>query len=190
MLKIESENKLLTSIKGHNSGLNWQNLPIYKPKPLLPNINSSCLIQSLKKIGHKMLKIESRNEFLTSIKGYNSGLNWQNLPIYKPKPLLPNINSSCLIQSLKKIGHKMLKIESRNEFLTSIKGYNSGLNWRNLPIYNPKPLLPNINSYTKFEENWSKNAQDRELKQKFEENRSKNAQDREQKQIFNINQGP
>ena len=58
----------------------------------------------------------------------------------------------------------MLKIESGNEFLTSIKGHNSGLNWRNLPIYNPKPLLPNINSYTKFEENRSKNAQDREQK--------------------------
>ena len=67
----------------------------------------------------------------------------------------------------------MLKIESRNEFLTSIKGQNSGLNWRNLSIYNPKPLLPNINSYTKFEENRSKNAQDRELKQ-----------------IYNVNQGP
>ena len=50
----------------------------------------------------------------------------------------------------------MLKIECGNEFLTSIKVHNSGLNCRNLPIYNPKPLLPNINSYTKFEENWSK----------------------------------
>ena len=58
----------------------------------------------------------------------------------------------------------MLKIESGNEFLTSIKGHNSGLNCRNLPIYNPKPLLPNINSYTKFEENRSKNAQDKERK--------------------------
>ena len=67
----------------------------------------------------------------------------------------------------------MLKIESWNKFITSIKGHNSWLNWRNLPIYNLKPLLPNINYYTKFEEN-----------------RSKNAQDRERKQIFNINQGP
>ena len=58
----------------------------------------------------------------------------------------------------------MLKIESGNKLLTSNKGHNSRLNLRNLPIYNPKPLLPNINSYTKFEENRSKNAQDRELK--------------------------
>ena len=35
---------------------------------------------------------------------------------------------STLIQSLKKIGQKMLKIESGNEFLKSIKGHNSGLN--------------------------------------------------------------
>ena len=33
------------------------------------------------------------------------------------------------------------------------------------PIYNPKPLFPNIISKTKFEENPSKNAQDREQKQ-------------------------
>ena len=58
----------------------------------------------------------------------------------------------------------MLKIVSGNEFLMSIKGHNSGLYWQNLPIYNPKPLLPNINPYTKFEENQSKNAQDRERK--------------------------
>ena len=33
--------------------------------------------------------------------------------------------------------------------------------WRNLPINNPKPLLPNINSHIKFEEKQSKNTQDR-----------------------------
>ena len=68
------------------------------------------------------------------------------------------------MQSLKNVGKKMAKIESKNEFLTSIKGHNSGLNRQNLPIYNSKPLLPNINSYTKFEENRSKDAQDRERK--------------------------
>ena len=35
---------------------------------------------------------------------------------------------------------------------------------QNLPIYNPKPLLPNINYYAKFEENLSRNDQDRERK--------------------------
>ena len=90
-----------------------------------------------------MLKIESENEFLTSINGHNSGLKKQNLPIYNPKPLLLNINS--LIQSLKKIGQKTPKKESGNKLLMPIKGHNSRLNWRNLPIFNPKPLLSNIN---------------------------------------------
>ena len=58
----------------------------------------------------------------------------------------------------------MPKIENENQFLTSIKGYNSVLICRNLPICNPKTHLPNINSYTMFEENWLKNAPGRELK--------------------------
>ena len=85
----------------------------------------STLIQSLKKIGQKMLKIESGNKFLTSIKGHNSGLNCQNLPIFNPKPLLLNINSYTKFEENLS---KMIKIESGNELLTSIKGHNSGLN--------------------------------------------------------------
>ena len=53
-----------------------------------------------------------------------------------------------------------------NQFSTQIKGNNSEFTWQNLPIYNPKPLFPNIYSKTKLEENPSKkNAQDRERKQ-------------------------
>ena len=43
----------------------------------------------------------------------------------------------------------MSKIESENQFLMTIKG-------RNLPICNPRTLLPNINSDSNFEENWLK----------------------------------
>ena len=68
------------------------------------------------------------------------------------------------MQSLKKIDKEMPKIENENQFLTSIKGHNSVLICRKLPICNPKTLLPNINSYAKFEENWLKNAPGRELK--------------------------
>ena len=50
----------------------------------------------------------------------------------------------------------MPKIESENQFLTSIKDRNSVLICQNLPIRNPRTLLPNINSHTKFEENWLK----------------------------------
>ena len=62
----------------------------------------------------------------------------------------------------------MPKIEHRSQYLTYIKGNNSVFIWRNLPIYDPKPLLSNI---------------------EFEENRSKNAQDWAWKPIFNMIQG-
>ena len=47
----------------------------------------------------------------------------------------------------------------------SNSSYTSQIHCRNALRLDPvKPLLPNINSYTKFEENRSKNAQDRERK--------------------------
>ena len=48
----------------------------------------------------------------------------------------------------------MPKIESENKFPMSIKGYNSVLICQNLPIWNPRTLLHNIDSHAKFEENW------------------------------------
>ena len=62
-----------------------------------------------------MLKIESGNNFLTSIKDHNSGLIDEIYP-----STIPNYSFliSTLIQSLKKMGQKMLKIESGNEALT------------------------------------------------------------------------
>ena len=71
---------------------------------------------------------------------------------------------SPLIQSLKKIGKGMPKIESENQFLTSIKGRNSVLICQNLPLCNSRTLLPNINSHSKFEENWFTNAPSRQWK--------------------------
>ena len=50
----------------------------------------------------------------------------------------------------------MPKIESENQIQTSIKGRNSEVISQNLPICNPRTLLPNINSHSKFEENWLK----------------------------------
>ena len=69
-----------------------------------------------------------------------------------------------LIPSLKEISKGMPKIESETNFLTSIKGRNSVLICQNLPICNTRTLLPNINSNSKFEENWLKNAPSREGK--------------------------
>ena len=47
----------------------------------------------------------------------------------------------------------MPKIESENQFLTSIKDRNSVLICQNLSICNPRTLLPNINSHSNSEEN-------------------------------------
>ena len=66
-----------------------------------------------------------------------------------------NTTISTLIPSLKKIGKGMPKIESEKQFLTSIKGRNSVL------ICKTRTLLPNINSSSKFEQNWLKNAPSR-----------------------------
>ena len=44
-------------------------------------------------------------------------------------------------------------MEIENQFLTSIKGRNSVIICQNLPICNPRTLLSNINSHSKFEEN-------------------------------------
>ena len=110
-------------------------------------------------MGKKMPKIESEYKFLKSSKGYSSVLICQNLPICIPRTFF---TISTLIPSLKKIGKGMPKIESENQFLTSIKGCNSVLICQNLPICNLRTLLPNINSHSKFEENWLKNAPSRE----------------------------
>ena len=48
----------------------------------------------------------------------------------------------------------MPKIEIENKFLTSIKDRKSVLICQNLPICNPRTLLPDINSQSKFEEKW------------------------------------
>ena len=62
-------------------------------------------------------------------------------------------------QSLKKIGQKLLRLESGNHIFTSIKGHNFVVYKRIQPICYHKPLLPDINVHAKFEENRSKTTQ-------------------------------
>ena len=49
----------------------------------------------------------------------------------------------------------MLTKESGNNYSTPIKGHHSVHILPNVPIFNRKPLLSHINSYTKFEENFA-----------------------------------
>ena len=55
------------------------------------------------------------------------------------------------IQNLVKFCPLFLKILSRNEILTSIKGHNSVVNLRKITLYNPNLDLINVNVYTKFD---------------------------------------
>ena len=114
MLKIESGNKFLTSIQSRAITLDFID-KIYPSTIPYHSFLISTLIQRLKKIGHKMLKIESGNEFITSIKAITLYLIDEIYPFTIPNH---SFLISTLIQSLKKIGQKMLKIESGNEALT------------------------------------------------------------------------
>ena len=68
------------------------------------------------------------------------------------------------IQNLVLFCHFVLKILSKNQFLTSIKGRNSVANLRKITIYNTNIDLVNDNAYTKFGLNLSIRSQDIEQK--------------------------
>ena len=57
------EKHIFPSLKGHNSVVYKQISPICNPKPFLPDINVHVKVE--KKIGKKLLKLESGNEALT-----------------------------------------------------------------------------------------------------------------------------
>ena len=75
VLKILSENEILTSIKGHNSVANLQKMTLYNPNLDLINVN---VYTKLVKFCALVLKILSGNEILTSIKGRNYVANLRN----------------------------------------------------------------------------------------------------------------
>ena len=68
------------------------------------------------------------------------------------------------IQNLVLFCQFVLKILSKNQFLTSIKGRNSFAILRKTIIYNTNIDLVNDNVYTKFGLNWSIRLQDIEQK--------------------------
>ena len=72
------------------------------------------------------------------------------------------------IKILDKIYLLVLKILSRNENLTSIKGHNSVTNLRKVTGNNPKLDLVNINAYKKFGQILSISSENIERKRKPE----------------------
>ena len=68
------------------------------------------------------------------------------------------------IQNLVKFCAFILKILSKNQFLTSIKGRNSVANLRKMMLYNPNVDLVNDNVHAKFGLILSNHSQDIEQK--------------------------
>ena len=68
-------------------------MPNYAEFYLIPDFQYQLVYPVWTKSVKKTPKIESENKFLTSIKGYNSVLICQNLPICNPRTLLHNIDS-------------------------------------------------------------------------------------------------
>ena len=106
-------------------------------------------IQNLVLFCQFILKILSKNQILTSIKGRNSVANLQkkNKDLKNPMMILSMI---MCIQNLVSIYLFVLKILSKNQILRSIKGRNSIANLRKTAIYNTNVDLVNDNVYTKF----------------------------------------
>ena len=82
-------------------------------------------IQTLVSFCQFVLKILSRNQILTSIKGRISVANLRKTTIYNTKVDLVNDN---VCKNLVFIGLFVFKILSKNSILTSIKGSNSVAN--------------------------------------------------------------
>ena len=119
-------------------------------------------IQNLVLFCQLVLKILSKNQILTSIKGRNSVTNLRKTKIYNTN--LDLVTDNLCIQTLVSFCQFVLKILSKNQILTSIKGRNSLANLRKTTIYYTKEDLVNNNVYTKFGLNRSIRFQDIEQK--------------------------
>ena len=104
-------------------------------------------IQNLVLFCQFVLKVLSKNQILTSIKGRNSVVNLRKTKIYNTN--LDLVLIMC-IQTLVSFCQFVLKIISKNQIFTSIKGRNSLANLRKTTIYNTKVDLVDDNVFTKF----------------------------------------
>ena len=114
-------------------------------------------IQNLVLICQFVLKILSKNQILTSIKGRNSVANLRKTKIYNTNLDLvtDNVHTNFGL-----ICQFVLKILSKNRILTSIEGRSSVANLRKTTIYNNKVDLVDDHVFTKFGLNRSIRFQD------------------------------
>ena len=115
------------------------------------------LIQNLVLFCQFVLKILSKNQILTSIKGGNSVANLRKTKIY-------NTNLDLVTDNVYINFGLILKILSKNQILTSIKGRNSLANLQKTTIYNTKVDLVDDNMLSKFGLNRSIGFKDIEQK--------------------------
>ena len=125
-------------------------------------------IQNLVKFCPFILKIWSKNLILESIKGCSSVANLRKTTIYFTNVDL--VNDDVYIQNLVLFCQFVLKILSKNQILTSIKGRNSVANLRKTKIYNTNLDLVTDNVYTNFGLILSIRSQDIEQKPNFDVN--------------------
>ena len=125
-------------------------------------------IQNLVKFCPFFLKIWSKNQILESIKGHNSVANLQKKQRFTILTLI--LSMMMCIQNLVLFCQFVLKISSKNQILTSIKGRNSVANLLKTKIYNTNLDLVTDNVYTKFGLILTIRSQDIEQKPNFEVN--------------------
>ena len=125
-------------------------------------------IQNLVKFCPFILKIWSKNLILESIKGRNSVANLQKKQRFTILTLI--LSMMMCIHNLVLFCQIVLKILSKNQILTSIKGRNSVANLRKTTIYNTNLDLVTDNVYTNFGLILSTRSQDIEQKPNFDVN--------------------
>ena len=125
-------------------------------------------IQNLVKFCPFILKIWSKNPILESIKGRNSVANLRKKQQFTILTLI--LSMMMCIQNLVLFCHFVLKILSKNQILTSIKGRNSVANLQKTKIYNTNLDLVTDNVYTNFGLILSIPSQDIEQKPNFDVN--------------------
>ena len=135
---------------------------------MLYNPNVDLVIQNLVKFCPFILKIWSKNLILESIKGHNSVANFAKKQGFKILTLI--LSMMMCIQNLVLFCQFVLKILSKNQIQTSIKGRNSVANLRKTKIYNTNLDLVTDNVYTNFGLILSIRSQDIEQKPNFDVN--------------------
>ena len=125
-------------------------------------------IQNLVQFCPFILKIWSKNLILESIKGRNSVANLRKKQRFTILTLI--LSMIKCIQNLVLFCQFVLKILSKNQILTSIKGRNSVANLRKTNIYNTNLDLVTDNVYTNFGLILSIRSQDIKQKPNFDVN--------------------